>query len=289
MEFLRLYIYEVCLLVVIGSAIALALSLLASGHDQFALVFLDVGQGDSILVSGPDGADLLIDGGRDQKTLAELDDVLESDLEAVLLTHSDADHVGALPEVITSFNPQYIISNPSQSDSEIYASFESALLASDAEQISLVAGEAWRLGCCVNILVIAPTAGLVNSLTVDPNSRSIGVLVSYGEFDVYLGGDLHTEQEVASLAYLPSREVEVLKASHHGSNSSSGWEFIGDLLPDHAVISAGLGNSYGHPHADVLRNLERASAEIWRTDLQGRITFKSDGLTYQVTSTTKLD
>jgi competence protein ComEC len=274
------------LLLVAGSVTAVVLWVKQPADGQFRLVALDVGQGDAILLQTPDGSDVLIDGGPDDRVVERLAQYLppsDRTIELVVLTHPDLDHVGGLPAVAKHFRIERILETAVRSSSRADRVWEAALEAQHVVRLEATGSQVITIGG-VALTVLWPPAD--TPADAEPrNDTSVVLHVRYGEIDVLLTGDIsaEVEQRLVATGVLP--DVDVLKVPHHGSISSSSEEFLDALQPEYAVISVGQNNQFGHPHPVVLRRFQQRGIEIWRTDVEGDVVMVSDGekITFDLT------
>ncbi len=241
---------------------------------------LDVGQGDAILVEGPTGTQMLIDGGLGQAVLRELAAVMgptDRTIDLVVESHPDADHIGGLPSVFDRYQVSYFLEPGIHTDSPVYAALEDAV---DHEPgvhwLAARRGMRIDLGGGAHADVLFPDR---DPSGMDTNDGSIVMRVEYGETSFMLTGDMPSDVE-EWLVTLDGKNLEsdVLKAGHHGSKTSTGDAWLAAVSPSIVAISAGEGNSYGHPHADVVERIEQEEIEIVSTITEGTITFVSDGV-----------
>ncbi len=251
-----------------------------SSSRDLEIYFLDIGQGDSILVKTPDDHYLLIDGGMSVDVLTRLGEVLpfwQRKLDVVIATHPDADHIGGLEYLFGRYEIGQIFYNHLEGGSLLAEEFNRK-----GEQYSNIAPidefDDFRLGCCVEINLLWPHANLELNL-LDANDTSVAFLLSYMQFDILMAGDLPSKYE--AMLELPQSTVEVLKVGHHGSKTSTSAEFLQELQPELAVISCGRENKFGHPHAEVLENLKSRDVVVLRTDELGTVRLVSNGLGYK--------
>lgn len=235
------------------------------------ITFLDVGQGDGILLQVPQGA-VLVDQGPPEAHVAEqLRDLGLRRLSALVLTHPQRDHVGGAEEVLRRLavdrvlDPDLAVSSPFHRDALATAS------ARDVPVVLARAGSSWQLGRLRLRALWPDRPGLASD---DPNGLPVVLLASYGTTDALLTADAETE--VAGR--LLSRRVEILKVAHHGSEDPKLERELRELRPAVAVISCGRGNDYGHPRVETLAALRTVSQlRVYRTDLDGRVVVESDG------------
>lgn len=247
---------------------------LASG--ELRVWFFDIGQGDATLIITPDGHQILIDGGPDRAVLAKLGEVMppwDRTLDAVVATHPDADHIGGLAAVLERYEVSRVVWNGDDKDTAVAAAFDAAREAESGAALEIGRrGRALAFGD-VTLTELWPTPeALVDE---DTNVASIVYRLDYGDTSVLLMGDATeaVEQQVVSSA----GDVDVLKAGHHGSATSSSYSFVQAVSPETAIVSCGLDNRYGHPHRAVVDRFLGLGARILRTDLDGDVLLTSSG------------
>lgn len=245
--------------------------------------FLDVGQGDAILILAPNRNQVLIDGGPGRGTLRALGRVLpfyDRSIDLVVATHPDADHIGGLPDVFRRFRVAGVLDTDVSAETDFYDLYVKEREAESATRIVAQSGLRVILDDDVYFDIFWPSAGTTR---LETNDASVTGRLVYGDTAFMLTGDLSEKYEkILVESYGKKLESTVLKAGHHGSNTSSGKSFVGFVAPDYAIISAGRDNRYGHPHASVLETFVAIGAKVLRTDEMGTITFKSDGRTVMV-------
>jgi len=250
---------------------ALALLCGCAGQAQsggtLELRFLDVGQGDSILITSPSGQNVLIDGGRkDDEVLDYLQAIGVEGVYMVIATHPDADHIGGLEAVVRYYRPPLFMDNEIPSTTQTYE----GLLRAVAEAGSQVAAPTARnVDLSGAALRIIPPPGVPEW---GNNDNSVGVVVEYGAFRAALTGDAEDREFGWWIENGLLEPVDVYKASHHGSANGDTQASVDALMPESVVISAGLGNSYGHPDEEALELYRGVGADIYRTDESGTIT-----------------
>lgn len=268
---------------VIIALMVLCLSLVprSKAATQLVAAFINVGQGDSCWLHLPSGDDILIDGGQPAAgptVVAYLEQHGVGDIELMVATHGDADHIGGLPDVLESMPVYEAWLNSLDCTTQTCQDFYQALADYGVVTATVRMGESYNWGE-VTALVLNPS----EPLYVSKNENSIVLRVSYGSVDFLLTGDAETGAEGRMLASGLPVDAEVLKVSHHGSNSASSAEFLSAVAPHDAIISVGP-NSYGHPRSEVLQRLTDVGARIWRTDQVGTVTVTTDGVTWSVTA-----
>ena len=243
--------------------------------------FLDIGQGDSVLIQGPTGTVVLIDGGPGASVLRRLSEELPSFdqiVDAVVETHPDKDHIGGLSDVFDRYEVSYFFEPGIPNDT---SATKSLLEAVEREPgvTHIIARRGMRLilGGGAYADVLFPDRDVSG---VETNTGSVVLRVVYGATSFMLTGDSPSNvEEWLVLLDGSTLQSDVLKAGHHGSRTSSSAEFLAAVNPGIVVISAGKGNSYGHPHEDVLNRIKIEDAAVAETLGGGTVHFVSDGKT----------
>ncbi len=241
--------------------------------------FLDVGQGDAILIETPDGFEMLVDGGRDSSVLRELSNIrsyFDREIDVVVATHPDLDHIAGLVDVLARYTVGTIIMTENEGESGAAAAFALAVPEEGAEIILADAGQLFQLGASTSIQVFAPTG---DESKLESNTASIVLRVIYGNTSFMLTGDAPMEIENYLVdTYGSQLDSDVLKLGHHGSKTSTSDAWLDTVTPQYAVVSAGIDNRYGHPHQDVMQRVFKRNIQTSHTGTDGTITFYSDGL-----------
>ena len=241
--------------------------------------FLDVGQGDCAVVLC-DGETMIIDGGQygvSGKVYSYVRKTLNlRHVDYLVSTHPHVDHVYGLSTVLNAAQVDLVLSPVLQWDSRSFNAMLKYAKKQDAPVTVPEEGDTLKLGnAVVTILHCWPEAIRENRT----NDSSIVLRIDYGNTSFLFTGDAEDWSEYMMLDAKANLKADVLKVAHHGSRDSSTPAFLTAVQPKYAVISAGRGNSYGHPHTEVLRRLETIGAKVLRTDLAGTIIFRSDGST----------
>ncbi len=246
--------------------------------------FIDIGQGDAILVRTVNGKNMLIDSGSSKES-ARLLDYLQGEgirsLDVVIATHPDEDHIGAMATVLQKY-PVGTFYMPSKEHSTV--SYEQLLATLEQKRITVseaFAGDTIRLDENVELLVLNPS----NRQYTNNNEYSIATKLTYFDNSFLFTGDISAVNEYQMIsAFGDTLDSDILKLSHHGSSDSNSPDFVRAVSPIAAVASAGIGNDYGHPHDSVCKMLEDFGIPLYRTDEQGNLIFFSDGTNIHVNS-----
>jgi competence protein ComEC len=243
------------------------------GHrpqQALSISILDVSQGDSIWLQTPDNHNYVVDGGEASEG-ATVASYLRGHgvtlLDAVILTHPDADHVGGLTTVLQAISTTEVIYNGQSKTTQAFQNFANEIQRQALPTVVVRTGNAFAWGCCISATVLNPSEPLLP----DVNDNSVVLRVTYGSFAAVLRGDISTTAESAILGRGLTVSAPVLRVAHHGSRTSSGMPFLTAVRPAVAVISVGAGNSYGHPNQETLDRLVAVGATVYRTDLEGTI------------------
>ncbi len=251
--------------------------------------FLDVGQGDSALITC-EGESMLVDGG-DSSQSSKLYAVLKkqgiTQLRYIVATHPDADHIGGLPGALRYASCETLLSPVETSDKAVFQKLEKKCREQKVTIEVPVEGEVLSLGGAV-LRILGPT----DELPDDTNNNSIVFRLEYGDTSFLFTGDAEQlEQQLILHNEYDLLQADVLKMPHHGSSNAASAAFLNAVDPDYAVISCKKGNSYGHPHEETMELLQSRGTAVYRTDLQGDIVCKSDGktITFETAKSTKTD
>ena len=235
--------------------------------------FLDVGQADCTLVKC-DGYTMLIDTGLDDQG-TKIQNYLQKQgidrLDYLVLTHSDADHIGSADVVMTKFDIGTIFMSNFEKETKTYKNLLKIIEENQIHYLSPAVGNVYALGSA-SFRILAP-----NRDYDTPNDTSIALLITHGENTFLFTGDAEKDAEEDMLNNGLSLAADVFHAGHHGSKTSNTQEFIDAVMPRYAVISCGVDNSYGLPDAEVLNRFREKEMMVYRTDEQGTIVAISNG------------
>lgn len=286
------YLFTLLILIIL----LLVSSLSQLPGDNLHIIACDVGQGDALLLKYKN-TQILTDGGPNNRVLDCLGRHVpfwDRDLELVILTHPDADHLTGLIDVFENYDVSSFLTNSIDPGTKVYGVLRSLVGGSKIRVLTPVEGTKIRLGK-IYLDILAPTGQVLGELTENPsagaldkykiepgaNLYSIVYHLSFGSFDGLFTGDI--PPEVAdSVALKKSNETfEYIKIPHHGSKNGTTVNLLRGYMPGVAVISLGK-NSYGHPHKEVLDMLEAVGAKVYRTDLMGDVEIVTNGEKYWV-------
>jgi competence protein ComEC len=246
---------------------------------ELSLTAVDVGQGESLFLTLPDGKTILLDGGgipsygRTSKPQLDIGEEVVSpvlweqsiqQVDVVALSHAHEDHMGGLPAIIRNFRPR-----------EIWIGVDRDLGARGIPVRTFRRGDAFAYGGA-HFTVLAPAREYA-SADKPHNNDSLVLRVRHGTRSFLLSGDIESSVERELTEGNLAAGVSVLKVAHHGSKTSTGDALLDQAHPAFAVISSGAGNSYGHPHPSVVERLAERRIGILRTDQLGEITVRTDG------------
>ena len=236
--------------------------------------FLDVGQGDATLIRCGEAA-MLIDAGNNSWG-DDVRDYLEyqgiGDLDYVIGTHPDADHIGGLDVVMEAFDCGTVIMPDYEKDTQTYTDVTDVMEEKGYELTLPQVGMVYELGEAA-FTIVAPNGEYGDNA----NDYSVGILLEHGENRFLFTGDAEEDSEADMLDNGIDLSADVLKAAHHGSRTANTEAFLERVNPEYVVISCGEGNSYGHPHAEVLNRLREMGIKVFRTDEEGTVVATSDG------------
>jgi len=242
---------------------------------RFKILFLDIGQGDSILIKTPNYKYILIDGGEDTKVLDELGEVLpfwQTKIDIVIGTHSDCDHICGLKFVLEKYLVDTVFLNDLEGNDKDVHEIINICSSRNISLFEMYMGDFID----VNDLHLEALWPDENLLYENSNQKSIVLYGLFHEVDFLLTGDIELEQEDIITEEKDIYELEILKISHHGSKTATGMELLRRIRPKYAVISCGKNNKYNHPSDEVMNRLIDYSIITYRTDLNGRVEFTNN-------------
>ncbi len=248
-----------------------------SADRELRVWFFDVGQGDATFIEFPNGEQMLIDGGPDRSVLAKLGSVMspfDRTIDAVLLTHPDADHLTGFVDVFQRYDVKQIYETGVKSSTGQAKAVDEAASREKADEKIVRAGEDYDFGK-VKVRVLWPTQKGIEDAGAERNNSSIVLLLTYGDTSLLLTGD--AEKEAETQFVMDTQDVDLLRVGHHGSDSSTSKTLLDVARPEYAIISVGENNRYGHPDPGVVARLKDREVDIFRTDQDGDILLRSWG------------
>jgi competence protein ComEC len=261
---------------------------------ELELAVIDVGQGDGLLLIFPDGKRMILDGGgiptfanRPKPQLDVGEDVVAPYLwdrnirsvDVVALSHAHDDHIGGLPALVSDFRPRELWTGATP-DSSAWRILRDRAQHLGVRIVPMLAPRHFAWGGA-QIEILAPFADYVPA-GEPTNDDSLVMRVRYGKHSFLLCGDAERPIEYRMLSENELQPDDVLKVGHHGSHTSSTRAFLDAERPVFAIVSVGQDNSYGHPHADVIDRLLDHNAVVYRTDLDGLVSIRTDGRRFHI-------
>jgi len=252
-------------------------------EDNFWIRFLDVGQADSALVMCG-GKYMLIDGGNvadSSLVYSCLKSIGVETLDYIICTHGHEDHVGGLSGALNACGVKTVLSSCKTYDSKAFRDFQKFVELARVQITIPSANSEYTLGEA-KFKILSPSVSYS-----DENNNSIALKLEYGDTSFLFMGDAEreVEQDIINSEY--SLKSDLIKIGHHGSETSTSYVFLREVMPQYAIISVGAGNSYGHPHENTLSRLHDADVTTFRTDQNGDIIVKSDGKKLTLSTTKK--
>ncbi|MBI1885615.1 MAG: DNA internalization-related competence protein ComEC/Rec2 [Chloroflexi bacterium] len=261
------------------ASVTLWLYAAAPSAGRLSVSFLDVGQGDAILIRGPQGHKVLVDGGPGGEAvtsaLGRHLPFWDRRLDLVVLTHPQADHVTGLVAVLERYDVEAIIAAPLTADSAAYRAWTEAAREEGVPVGAATAGVTVPLGDGAYITVLHPPPGLLPFDRDDLNENSLVLRVAMDGVSILLTADIGRDGELALIEEASGLRATVLQVPHHGSRFSASPEFLREVGPAVAVVSVGEGNRFGPPAPETLERL--AGTPVFRTDEDGDVTVWTDG------------
>ncbi len=246
----------------------------ADNIGQMTVRFLDVGQGNSVLVES-EGRYMLIDGGDydySSYVVAYLKNQGVETLDYMVVSHYDSDHLSGCVGALRAFDVETVICPDYEGDTKTYYTFVDDLEKYGVDSIYPQVGDVFEFGSG-QFTIVCPTSYDYR----DENDNSVGVRIEFGQSSFLICGDAGEESEEDMIESGVHLQSDVYMAGHHGSAGSSTYDFLQAVHPEVIVISAGFDNSYGHPAKATMNRLKNTGADIYRTDLQGELIAVTDG------------
>ncbi len=249
--------------------------------DEINVIYVDVGQADCEVIMLPDGRNVIVDAGKND-TEDELVEKLRGygiqRFDYVIATHPHEDHIGGMDKVIDSFEIGCVYMPDASSNTDTFNDMLNSIENKNVKVVKAKAGVSVIDEENINMVFVAPNSDKYE----ETNNYSAVLRLTYGKRSFLFTGDAESVSEKEMLENGMDISADVLKVGHHGSSTSSTKDFIKAVNPEYAIIEVGEGNSYGHPHDEILDVLE--GIEIYRTDIHGDITVKCDGVDIKITT-----
>lgn len=246
-----------------------------NNHD-LRVIFLDVGQGDAILIEQGSNQ-MLIDGGRNGKTLLEkLGKYIpfwDRQIEIMVATHPDQDHIGGLIDTLENYKVNAIIKTEAESESRTFKALDELIREENADNIEAEKGVKIKFPAGAEGEIIYPFSSEAAALG-ESNAGSVVLKLTFGENNFLFTGDLPSEKELILIRDSLALNSRVIKVAHHGSKYSTSEEFLEAVKPEDAIISVGKNNQYGHPALEVIERILKHGIKIFRTDEMGDIIYE---------------
>lgn len=252
---------------------------------KLKIIFCDVGQGDAAYILFPNGRDMVIDGGPNDKVIDCLGRHMpfwDRHIDMVLMTHPQKDHMQGLISVLARYDVDYFVRSDVSNSTEGFTKLMGVVNSKNIPQKFMSQGEIIRVDD-TSLSFVWPSQNILGASTVgDLNDYSLVFGLRYGSFDVLFTGDADTRVEGNYVDLkLADDHIEVLKVPHHGSRTGMSEKFVQNVRPKLSIISVGK-NGYGHPTKEIIDMLQSVQSKIMRTDESGDITVISDGINWKV-------
>ncbi len=255
------------------------------------VTFLDVGQGDATLLSIGNKS-VLIDAGPPDAgpgLIRTLETQGVGNISLLVATHPHSDHIGGMDDILKHFPVESVLDGGSLHTSGMYKDFLSTIDRKNIPYMVAARGQVFEIGDGLSLAVLWPAPGArvtpsEEGSTEYLNGGSIVLRADYGQISLLFMGDAGLEEETALLRAGVPVGAEVLKVGHHGSSDASGGGFLAAVGPEVSVVTCGAGNEYGHPHEEVVERLGLLVPLNYRTDRDGTVVIRIDGMRYSVTT-----
>ncbi|TSD02184.1 MAG: Uncharacterized protein Athens071425_104 [Parcubacteria group bacterium Athens0714_25] len=271
----RKIIYGVLLFALTVSIILGGISFWNVRSRELKVVFLNVGQGDAILIS-QGSSQVLVDSGKSGKIVLEkLGKYIpfwDRQIEGIVITHPDYDHIAGFVDVLENYEVKTIVRTGAKSDSKTFEALSEKISKENAQNVEARSGVKMKFSRGAQLEIKYPIFSK-DIFSKNTNDESVVVGVDFGESSFLLTGDLPMEKESELISATKNIGAKVLKVAHHGSKYSTGDEFLKTVNPAEAIISVGK-NNYGHPTPEVIERMERRGIKIMRTDQAGDVAYR---------------
>ena len=243
-------------------------------NNNLQVHFLNIGQGDGIVIRTPQGQNILIDGGPDNMLLSEIGKVLpwwERQIDYLIITHYHADHMMGFIELLNKYEVKNILVTAHRPDDFLYSVWTAKLAEKNITSTIVAVGEKFVISDDLYWQII-----LADSQQENYNENSLVIKLTYKDTDFLFTGDLGHPGEAKILASAMDISADYLKVGHHGSRHSSSEAFLRAVSPQICIIQSGIDNSHGHPHIEAVERLQNIGCQIRDTQDLGLISFEID-------------
>lgn len=247
---------------------------------ELVVKFLDIGQGDSVLIQTPHGRTVLIDGGPGVTLLERLGEETsfwQQSFDLVILTHPDLDHLEGLLEVAKRYEMGQVLMTGVQHSSALYQAWLRELKAQEIPIAIVSPAQDWQIDEGVFLDILGPMSPVLLEEVENLNDSSVIIKLLYGSTSLLLTGDAEEAQEMELLRSGYDLRADILKSGHHGSVTSSHPDFLQAVQAEEVVIQAGRENPFGHPHTETLLRYDERGMEWVSTQEKGTVVYRSDG------------
>ena len=279
MQFVKRYPKIISLTLVFFTALFIVLVAFRNERHVLTVAFLDVGQGDSVYIEGPNGNQILYDAGAPNgASLRALSSVMpwyDRSIDVAVMSHPDQDHIGGFADILERYHTTIVFESGASSSNGVFDVIEQEIAQQGIKRFVAKRGMRIDLGEGAHADILYPD---LDTSTMETNASSIVLRIVYGDTAVLLSGDLpRAEEEHVVDLYGSALHAQVMKLGHHGSKTSSSPRWLVAVHPDVAVISAGLNNRYGLPSQETIAALDALRTPFLETFQTGTITYESDG------------
>ncbi|HAI73907.1 MAG TPA: hypothetical protein DCS28_00100 [Candidatus Moranbacteria bacterium] len=279
MPYRKTVYFSLLFLLIIGAI--LAGIIFYARNQKLQVAFFDVGQGDAILISR-DSQQILIDGGQSgQKLMEKLGEYVpfwDREIEVIISTHPDADHIGGLIDTLKNYTINQLIESGAKNQSQVFGAYEKIIKEKEIEKQIASRGMKIKIFDGAELEIFHPKISMENISEKDTNEASVVAKLSFGENSFLFTGDLPANIENQLMNDNLPLSANVLKVSHHGSKSATNTQFLDYIHPQEAIISVGKNNRYGHPATETLQRLQGENIKILRTDESGDAVYNCENI-----------
>ena len=263
-------------------------------ENELEVVFFDVGQGSSIFIETPQRFQILIDGGPDEflilEYLSQEMPFWDRSIDMIIVTHSSADHLTGLIEVLERYKIDRIVWTGMEADTLIHQEFKQQLIKAEKQGTEIIVvqlGQKIEIDNAeIYLKILNPLTNMDAKSPNNQNNDSIVARLAYDEISFLFTSDIEKRRELLLIDKQENLgqellDVDILKIPHHGSKTSSSSEFLQAVRPSTAIIQVGEDNRFNHPHQEAIERIEEEEINLFRTDFNGTIRIISDGKSYQ--------